>query len=471
MSRMRERLLRHRASREEALERESAECDKAEASARLDETEETEETVCTVHNVQHADAEASETEPLPLLWEGLDVRLIHTSNGPFLRREARYPMSYRHGLHSLSELGAAVKGLAAFRAIGQFERSRDIRQEQFNAAVRVPLDAGKVLFLDLETTGLGVGTGNVPFMVGIAYAEGEAFVVEQMLIRHPAEERAMLTYLCDKLPSFTHLVTYNGRTFDWPVLLNRLILNGFRKFQWEPVHIDLLHPSRSIWRNTLVSCRLSHVEEERLGITRNDDVPGALAPAIYFQFLADQQPGPLLGVFRHNETDMLSLACLAIRFGHLLSGQLEAYVPQQPQSEELLRTGLWLEKMGAVELAEPLLAQLAEDEQAEPGCLFLLADRDKKCGNWPRAVLLWQKVVQAAERSHWPDWRAHIELSMYYEHRTKQLQSALLLAESALSFAQKRMAGLRLDAKRRQELEGIRKRVDRLRHKIGRLSG
>ncbi len=183
------------------------------------------------------------------------------------------------------------------------------------------IEPDKVLFLDLETTGLGVGTGNVPFMVGLAYSKDGTFYVEQMLIRHPAEERAMIAYLTEKLPSYTHLVTYNGRTFDWPVLHNRFILNGFRHFTWEPIHIDLLHPSRSVWRNTLTSCKLSHVEEERLGITRTDDVPGSLAPAIYFQYLADGHPEPLLGVFQHNETDMLSLACLAIRFGHLLNGR------------------------------------------------------------------------------------------------------------------------------------------------------
>ncbi|MBW7477607.1 ribonuclease H-like domain-containing protein [Paenibacillus oenotherae] len=455
MSRLRDRLLRHRASAEEVMEEPSA-----------DTASPVDADAASVEGMEEA-----EHETLSPLWEGLDVQLTDTANGSFLRREAKYPLSYQHGLHRLEELRASVKGLAAFRAVSAVERNRTIRQEQFDAANRTPLDPEKVLFLDLETTGLGVGTGNVPFMVGIAYMSGEAFIVEQMLIRHPAEERAMLTYLCGKLPGFTHLVTYNGRTFDWPLLLNRLILNGFRKFTWEPLHIDLLHPSRSVWRNTLVSCRLSHVEEERLGITRDDDVPGSLAPAIYFQFLADHNPQPLLGVFRHNETDMLSLACLAIRFGHLLAGQLGAYVQQRPESEELLRTGLWLEKMGAMLLAEPIFAQLADDGSASPACLLMLAERDKKCGNWTRAVLLWQKVVHAAESSLWPDWKAHIELSMYYEHKTKQIQSALSLAETALSLAQKRYLGLRLDAKRREELEGIRKRIDRLRVKIGRLSG
>lgn len=424
---------------------------------------------------------ADDNEVLTSDWDETGVQIIRTAEGSFLLRESRYPLEHRHGIHRLSELHEASTGLSAFQL--SVNAPKPVRLSRKNALNGSPggmpganieaitVKPEKVLFLDLETTGLGVGAGNVPFMVGLGFAEGESFVVQQMLIRHPAEERAMLGYLCEKLLLYSHLITYNGRTFDWPVLLNRFILNGFRTFRWEPVHIDLLHPSRSIWRNTLTSCRLSHVEEERLGIIRTDDVPGSLAPAIYFQFLADGKPGPLLGVFLHNESDMLSLACLAIRFGYLLSGGLGTRVSNPTEPEELLRTGLWLEKMGAAEHAAPLFSLLAEDSHTPASCLTILADRDKKCGNWTRAVLLWQKAVHMAQYASWPDWDAHIELSMYYEHKTKQFDAALALAETALELAQRRYSSMRIDAKRRAELESIHKRVDRLRVKSGRLYG
>jgi len=430
---------------------------------------------------QSADADSTGVERLSEDWDGLGVVLRESSEGYFLIRRVSYPLSHRHGIHRLSELEDTLEGLTAFERLAVTEKTRRESRAAAKAGKSNALPVQdtdypavhpeRILFLDLETTGLGVGTGNVPFMVGLGYMEEGAYIVEQMLIRHPAEERAMLAYLQEKLPSYSHLVTYNGRTFDWPVLQNRFILNGYRHFSWEPVHIDLLHPSRSIWRNTLVSCKLSHVEEERLGIRRTDDVPGSLAPAIYFQYLADDNPGPLLGVFLHNESDMLSLTCLAIRFGHLLEGRIGTYVVHPTEPEELIRTGLWLEKMGAAQHAEELYARLSREVLTPASSLCLLAERDKKCGNWTRAVLLWQKAVQGARSSDWPDWNAHIELAMYFEHKTKQLEEALLLAEEALSLVQRRYTGLRLDTKRRTEIDNIRKRIDRLRIKTGRLYG
>ncbi|NBC68080.1 hypothetical protein GT003_03610 [Paenibacillus sacheonensis] len=398
---------------------------------------------------KHVDEESEpHKQSLEPAWEELGVQLIESADGDFLVRESRYPLAHWHGSHRLAELVETQPALAAFN-----------RADSDDHGVM------NLLFLDLETTGLGVGAGNVPFMVGLAYMLDDMFIVKQMLIRHPAEERAMIGYLRALLPSFTHLVTYNGRTFDWPVLYNRFILHGHRSFEWNPVHIDLLHPSRSVWRNTLVSCRLSHVEEERLGIKREDDVPGSLAPAIYFQYLADANPEPLLGVFEHNETDMLSLAALAIRFGHFLGGGMGTRIPLPDEAEELLRTGLWLERMGKAELAESLYARFAVHERPSAKCLCLLAERDKKCGNWHRAVLLWQKAVHLSADLTWPDYEAHIELAMYYEHRTKELEQALLLAEQALEMAARRQAGHRVQSKRRTELDLIRKRIERLRLK------
>lgn len=391
-----------------------------------------------------------EGEQLSPIWSTFGVKLCTNEYGSFLLRETLYPLSYRHGLHAFDELHKGAIGLQAFHPAYS------------------ELAAEDILFLDLETTGLGVGAGNVPFMVGIGYIGEDGFAVEQMLIRHPAEEYAMLHYLVKKLSKYTFLATYNGKTFDWPLVQNRFIMNGLGRHIWEPRHLDFLHPARSVWRNTLVSCKLSHVEEERLGIMREEDVPGSLAPQLYFQYLADGDPAPLEGVFRHNETDLLSLACLAIRFGHLLNGDLSEFIPLPTEPEELIRTGLWLEKMGKHEFPEQLFRYAIQDERASSSSLLMLAARDKKAGNWGRAVLLWQKAIIYSQHHYGSaSQEACIELAMYYEHKLKDFQSAMQYASIALEHAVSHPYKQRHDAKRRAELDAIHNRIARLQRKLG----
>ncbi|MCA0757955.1 ribonuclease H-like domain-containing protein [Paenibacillus sp. N4] len=399
--------------------------------------------------VEEPAMEIAESERLSPDWEEIGVKLHVHEIGSFLIRKTVYQADHYHGLHALGELDAASAGLASFHPGAP------------NGAA-----SERILFLDLETTGLGVGAGNVPFMIGIGYVKNGQYVIEQTIIRHPAEERAMLAYLTEKLTDFEYLATYNGKTFDWPLVQSRLIMNGLGRNIWEPKHLDFLHPARSIWRNTLASCRLSHVEEERLGIRREDDVPGSLAPQLYFQFLADGNPAPLEGVFRHNETDMLSLACLAIRFGHLLNGTISSYIPLPEEPEELVRTGIWLEKMGRYELTGNLYHLAENSEAAKPSTLLMLAARDKKAGNWNRAVLLWQKAVLRSNQHFGASaLEASIELAMYYEHKLKDYGAALAYASTAFEHIQQSSRLTRLDSKKRSELDALRNRMARLNRK------
>ncbi|HIW34638.1 MAG TPA: ribonuclease H-like domain-containing protein, partial [Candidatus Paenibacillus intestinavium] len=239
-------------------------------------------------------------EPYAEQWSALDVDVVRNEHGEFLMRTHRYASTHYHGMHRLEEWPQVAHHLQAFFPEHQAQSEN-------------------ILFLDLETTGLGVGAGNIPFMIGLAFWENNELIVQQALIRHPAEERAMLAYLHHLTKRYTHLISYNGKSFDWPLVHSRYVINGMRQEIWEPLHIDLLHPSRSLWRNTLESCKLSHIEEMRLGITRVEDVPGSEAPRLYFEYLADGNPTILEGVFVHNEIDMLSLVSLATRFAHLLS--------------------------------------------------------------------------------------------------------------------------------------------------------
>ncbi|MCR8656849.1 ribonuclease H-like domain-containing protein [Paenibacillus endoradicis] len=390
-------------------------------------------------------------EPYAEQWKELDVHLMSNEHGEFLMRTHRYASGHYHGMHQLSEWSQVAHHLQAF-----------FPEQQ--------VDAEKILFLDLETTGLGVGTGNIPFMIGLAFWEHETLIVQQALIRHPAEERAMLAHLHHLTKSYTHLITYNGKSFDWPLVHSRYVINGMRQVIWNPLHIDLLHPSRSLWRNTLESCKLSHIEEMRLGISRVEDVPGSEAPRLYFEYLSDGNPTILAGVFLHNEIDMLSLVSLATRFAHLLSDkEITQYVQQPSEPEEMVRTGLWLEKMGLTTYSEQLYTMAVHVPTTASNTLMLLAMRDKKQHNMERSLSLWHRMVnhigQFPQRD---EIDAAIELSMYYEHKTKQFDKAYHYATIALEASLKYVNfSRRKQRSEQQQTLAIRKRITRLEKKQG----
>lgn len=400
-------------------------------------------------------ATKSEVNP-PLEWQDIDVTLMTNEAGSFLIRKRSFTLDHKHGQYALGELLEFAQELKVFHP------NAEVSWEQ-------------LLFFDTETTGLGVGAGNVPFMIGIGYYEQARFVTEQFFIRNPAEELAMLLYFNSCLPRFSHVVSYNGRTFDWPIVQNRYVLNRMRLSNSNLLQLDFLYASRSFWRNTLPSCRLSKVEEERLGFLRLEDVPGSMAPTLYFQYLAEKRPSIVFGVFVHNEHDILSLASLAIHFCLALLGKLNY---QTMEAEELFRIGLWLDKMGKVELANGAFTVLMErPNELSSTHWLLLAAYYKKKGQEQQAVKLWSDYI-ALERNElaFASVEPYIELAMYYEHRVKDYQAALTLTEKAFQFAWKQAAFLRISTQRaplkqaltKQQLlcEQLQKRLDRLRKKL-----
>ncbi|CAI6081317.1 ribonuclease H-like domain-containing protein [Cohnella sp. JJ-181] len=392
----------------------------------------------------------------------LGVEEIAGESGSFLRRRAVYPLEHRHGHYVLSELTRCA-GLLRPIAV----RQNRVRIEADPAVAPADIEAHRLLFLDTETTGLGVGTGNLPFMIGFGYVDAAAgtFTVEQLLIRHPGEERAMLAYLLGRFAGITHLVTYNGRSFDWPVLTSRFVLNGWRPSGVEPGHLDFLHPSRALWKNTLPSCRLSRIEEDRLGIFRGEDVPGSLAPELYMRYLSDGDASHLRGVYVHNERDILTLASLTVHFGGVLEGRLGAEWALPSEPEELFRTAAWLDEHGGSIHAERLFAALCAE--TTPGGAWLLpaAARFKRLGRYDEAAELWERAASLAESRLLPSAEAHIELSMHYEHRRREPAVALDYAQRALGLLQRRTS-LRQSDRTRAELDAVRHRMARLRRKV-----
>jgi uncharacterized protein YprB with RNaseH-like and TPR domain len=171
-------------------------------------------------------------------------------------------------------------------------------------------DAESLLFLDTETTGLAGGTGTLAFVVGLARVRREAVEVTQFLLTGFGGERALLDRLAPIVKAAAHLVTFNGKSFDMPLIRARARLAGVPLGADEPAHLDLLHVTRRRLREGWADCRLRTAEQEALGFSRTDDLPGAEVPAAWQRWLQRRDPALLPRVLDHNREDLLSLAAL-----------------------------------------------------------------------------------------------------------------------------------------------------------------
>lgn len=171
-----------------------------------------------------------------------------------------------------------------------------------------PPDAPLVC-LDTETTGLGTATGTLAFLVGLGWWRGPRFEQLQLLIPDHADEPALLDALAEALPPDAWLVTYNGRTFDWPLLVTRYRMDR-RSAPALGGHLDLLSHVRRLFRHRLDDARLATVERDVLGVRREGDVPGWEIPSRYLDFVRGGPARPLAAVLSHNADDVTSLARL-----------------------------------------------------------------------------------------------------------------------------------------------------------------
>jgi len=175
-------------------------------------------------------------------------------------------------------------------------------------------DRDSILFLDTETTGMQ-GAGMVPFLVGVGYFQGDAFHLVQYFIRDFDEEPSMLYALGKLVERFRLVVTYNGSTFDIPLLESRFILARFENAFSGMPHLDLLTGARRLWRNGHGSCRLVALEREIVSFLRGPDIPGAQIPRVYFDFVnhgSASAYSQVKSVFTHNVYDIMSLAALTV---------------------------------------------------------------------------------------------------------------------------------------------------------------
>ena len=290
-------------------------------------------------------------------------------------------------------------------------------------------------FLDTETTGLAGGSGTCAFLVGVGRITPEGFRVRQFFMRDYCEEASLLDALARHLTPFRVLITYNGKTFDQPLLETRYRLNRGRPPFAKLQHLDLLHGARRLWKLRYESCRLVDLESRVLGFEREGDVPGALIPYLYFEYLRTQRAARLLPVFHHNATDILTLACLT------------AIVPlafQDPENlpfrhgSEIAGIARWLRQAGDLEKARTLFRRAIYTDVPETSLpdellfrtLWDLAALERKLGADQQALDIWNDLAAARNPFR---ILAHEELAKHYEHRQKDLPRALETTRAALT--------------------------------------
>ncbi|HEX6510591.1 MAG TPA: ribonuclease H-like domain-containing protein [Chloroflexota bacterium] len=295
-------------------------------------------------------------------------------------------------------------------------------------------DLSHAVFLDTETTGLGLGAGTYVFLVGAGYLDGDVFRVKQFFLRGPGNEVAFLTALADFLESFSALVTFNGKAFDLPLLENRFVRHRRRLPFGDPPHVDLLHPARRLWKRRLASCALSSLESEILGVRRTQqDVPGWEIPARYFRYQRTGDSRELEGVFYHNLHDILSLAALTIHVDQVLADPFAGHVTHPV---DFFSLGRAYERAGdadrsAMCFEEGLRRGIEGPDRTE--CLIRLSAVQKRERRWEAALQTWEWLLEEGGEAV---LYARVELAKYYEHVERDYLTALDHVQQALAIAQ-----------------------------------
>lgn len=366
-----------------------------------------------------------------------------TPFGTAFLADAHYPEDYQHGIIPFSQK-------VDFGLLGEWAGYPSLAEK--------PTD--QFVFLDTETSGLAGGTGTFAFMIGLGWWQADGFRLQQFFLREPAEETAVLAALDEILTPFQTVVTYNGKSFDIPLLNARHTLSAFRSPFPAMQHVDLLALSRRIWRNRLASRSLGSIEQDVLAISRNqEEIPGWMIPEMYFDYLKTGDSRPMAGVFYHNRMDILSLAALFLHQSNLLSNPMDWLAAE---GLDLIAIAKLYDDTGRREQAIQLYEHSLSLGLPRPffiQTLYRYADLARKEARFDQAINLWQK---AAELDELP---ACLELAKHYEHRIRDFDTALEWTNQAFRLLDESIQPLYL---KKLTLAELKKRQDRLFRKLQR---
>jgi uncharacterized protein YprB with RNaseH-like and TPR domain len=387
--------------------------------------------------------------------EVLGGRAIPTKFGQCLAIDRRYESDRRHGTIPIGDC--------------ELEDGRAL--QLLDPSLGAP-SARRTVFIDLETTGLSGGAGTVAFLVGCGWFDYGAFQVRQFLLTSFAAERALLAAVAEFFADADLIVTYNGKTFDVPVMETRWTFHRLSMPLDGVPHFDMLHPARRLWsargaggsaamppRADEGGCRLSTLERLLFDVTRVGDVPGFEIPSRFFRFLRSGDPRPLEPVLEHNRLDLVSLAAVTARAARLAQDGVDAC----RDCAEALALGRVYERAGCLDSAEQCYARAAKSEvrDVRSEALYRLGLRYRRSRRFADAAACWRGLLELTEPR--PGRRATVEmtglrqfaaeaLAIHHEHRVRDFGAARELALFAL-----------------EESSGSGPRADGMRHRLARL--
>jgi uncharacterized protein len=374
------------------------------------------------------------TEPAPLppvamrdAAQALGGTVVEHESGRCLLVERDYRASHRHGAVAVGDLALSASAChAVTRLLG-------------STGSESPA-ADSLMFVDLETTGLAGGAGTHAFLVGCGWFEGNTFRVCQFFLEGFRDEPALLALVAARIGSAGVLVSFNGKTFDLPLIETRYLFHRMAPPCVGKPHLDLLHPSRRLWRGP-EGCSLSVLERRLFGVHRDEDVPGFDIPGRYFEYIRRGNAAALAPVLEHNRADLLSVALMTAYVTRLIEGGAEF----ARDGEECFGLGGLYERFGGddtramacYERAARLAWRMPARRVEALRCLGRLYRRARRHADALRA---WQEVLDCGRGSPIA-FEAMTALAIHHEHRSRDLTAAERFARLALdSNAQMRRA-------------------------------
>jgi len=366
--------------------------------------------------------------------EAVPGRDLRTEYGSFYCVETEFPEGHVYGHHSLRDAveidpeGVCVAG----------------KNNCF-----LSFSSKDCIFLDAETTSLGGGSGTYTFLLGIGFYHSGAFLVRQLFMRDYDEEKAVLEALSRLIKAYRFIVTYNGKSFDVPLIESKMVICRMAPVLNGLDHLDLLHAARRVWGKRLGDCRLTTVEERVLGSRRKGDILGEEIPGRYFSYLKTRDASGLIPVFEHNRNDVLFLAVLLKEICSAVGNADH----QRLSPLDLYSIGRVYDSLKRRDETLPFyrraLAGLRGDEKTLAEHSLGMAC--KRLGKWNEAVSAWEKLVGSGM------YEPYEELAKYYEHVSKELEKAMAVVAD----------GLRVFTGTKHE-KRLRHRLNRIVQKIGR---